>query len=452
MTPESTFLVPWRKQYTQGGDYLSDAAPHDDGDDERRGHPRRGRRTSARSRSPRRWASRSSTTTCVRSASASARLSTSPTSPTASSTPGRSGRAPRSSPSPTGRTSPAARSSWPPLSTRSPTTAATSRRGSSRGSSMATGDVTELPPSATREVVRPEIAEQMQAMMKEVVCRGTAKQAQVPGLSIAGKTGTGFIAQPGGGYVKADGTKDYYASFVGFLPAEDPQVTILISIDDLPLRRRRTASVAPSRPRCSGNWRRRWSTSSASAHRPARQAARSDPDDGRATSIDLGSLADVVAGRLGGRIVGDASSGGVRHDARLPPGRAGDAVRLRARRATTTVTRSPRRRSRRAQPACSSTMSCRSTCRSSSSTTPGGRWARSPSAIYGQPSEALTMVGITGTNGKTTTAHLLAAILARRRPTDRVDRHAVGTAHDARGARAAGPAGALPATTATRPS
>ncbi len=101
------------------------------------------------------------------------------------------------------------------------------------GTVAADGEVTETPTSESREVVRPEVAEQMQLMMKEVVCRGTARQAQVPGLSIAGKTGTGYIAQPNGGYVKEDGTKDYYVSFVGFLPAEDPQVTILISIDDV---------------------------------------------------------------------------------------------------------------------------------------------------------------------------------------------------------------------------
>ena len=89
-------------------------------------------------------------------------------------------------------------------------------------------------PSATHEVVKPEVATQMQQMMKEVVCTGTAKQAQVAGLSIAGKTGTGFIAQPDGGYDRPDGTKAYYASFVGFLPAEDPQVTILVSIDQPP--------------------------------------------------------------------------------------------------------------------------------------------------------------------------------------------------------------------------
>ncbi len=98
----------------------------------------------------------------------------------------------------------------------------------------ASGEVREMPASETHEVVSPEVAAEMQRMMREVVCRGTAKQARVPGLSIAGKTGTGYIAQADGGYDRADGTRAYYASFVGFLPAEDPQVTILVSIDQPP--------------------------------------------------------------------------------------------------------------------------------------------------------------------------------------------------------------------------
>ena len=98
----------------------------------------------------------------------------------------------------------------------------------------ASGTEREMPPSAAHEVVTPETAKQMQAMMKDVVCEGTATAARVDGLSIAGKTGTGFIAQPDGGYDKPDGTKAYYASFVGFLPAEDPQVTILVSIEEPP--------------------------------------------------------------------------------------------------------------------------------------------------------------------------------------------------------------------------
>ncbi|HEU4840423.1 MAG TPA: penicillin-binding protein 2, partial [Ilumatobacteraceae bacterium] len=96
------------------------------------------------------------------------------------------------------------------------------------------GEVRDMPASASHEVIRPEVAETMQQMMKRVVCEGTAKQARVPGLSIAGKTGTGYIAQANGTYDREDGTRAYYASFVGFLPAEDPQVTILVSIDQPP--------------------------------------------------------------------------------------------------------------------------------------------------------------------------------------------------------------------------
>ena len=73
----------------------------------------------------------------------------------------------------------------------------------------------------------------MQSMMRDVVCSGTAESAQVDGWSIAGKTGTAYKAQADGTYFNADGiTHDYYSSFVGFFPAEDPQVTVLISIDE----------------------------------------------------------------------------------------------------------------------------------------------------------------------------------------------------------------------------
>lgn len=96
------------------------------------------------------------------------------------------------------------------------------------------GALTETAPSDTHRVVRPEVAEQVNLMMREVVCEGTARPARVDGLTIAGKTGTGLKAQPGGGYVDADGNKTYYSSFVGYFPAEDPQVTVLISIDEPP--------------------------------------------------------------------------------------------------------------------------------------------------------------------------------------------------------------------------
>lgn len=98
------------------------------------------------------------------------------------------------------------------------------------------GEMTPAEPSATHEVVRPEVAQEMHYLMRQVVCRGTAKRAQegVDNFSIAGKTGTGLKAQPNGTYLDAAGNRVYYASFAGFFPAEDPQITVLVSIDEPP--------------------------------------------------------------------------------------------------------------------------------------------------------------------------------------------------------------------------
>ena len=69
---------------------------------------------------------------------------------------------------------------------------------------------------------------------KDSLCEGTATRAQIEGFDIAGKTGTGLKAQPNGTYFDENGNPVYYSSFVGFFPAQDPQVTLLISIDEPP--------------------------------------------------------------------------------------------------------------------------------------------------------------------------------------------------------------------------
>ena len=96
------------------------------------------------------------------------------------------------------------------------------------------GSVTEAAPAEERRVVSEEAAAQTRAMMREVVCRGTATRAQVDGLSIAGKTGTAFKAADNGTYFNENGERIYYASFVGFFPADDPEVTVLVSVDEPP--------------------------------------------------------------------------------------------------------------------------------------------------------------------------------------------------------------------------
>src|SRR5690606_8883867 len=96
------------------------------------------------------------------------------------------------------------------------------------------GTTTETAASESRRVVTEEAAAQTADMMHSVVCEGTATRAQVDGLSIAGKTGTAYKAADNGTYWDDNGQRVYYASFVGFFPADDPQVTILVSVDEPP--------------------------------------------------------------------------------------------------------------------------------------------------------------------------------------------------------------------------
>jgi cell division protein FtsI (penicillin-binding protein 3) len=88
-------------------------------------------------------------------------------------------------------------------------------------------------PSATHQVISPEAARQTIDLMTQVVNddEGTGKAARLDGVTVAGKTGTSYVVQENNTYADEDGKKAYFASFVGTFPAEDPQVTILVSID-----------------------------------------------------------------------------------------------------------------------------------------------------------------------------------------------------------------------------
>jgi len=94
------------------------------------------------------------------------------------------------------------------------------------------GVSTPTPPAPTRRVVSSATAATMRTLLTDVVCYGTAQLAKISGMSVAGKTGTGYIRQDNGTYLKDDGSRAYFASFVGFLPANKPQFTVLVSIDE----------------------------------------------------------------------------------------------------------------------------------------------------------------------------------------------------------------------------
>jgi len=79
-----------------------------------------------------------------------------------------------------------------------------------------------------RRVMLPETARKITAMLEEVVEKGTGTKARVNGFRVAGKTGTAQKVDPvRGGY----GEKRL-ASFLGFLPAEEPRLALLVAVDE----------------------------------------------------------------------------------------------------------------------------------------------------------------------------------------------------------------------------
>jgi stage V sporulation protein D (sporulation-specific penicillin-binding protein) len=67
-------------------------------------------------------------------------------------------------------------------------------------------------------------------MLEEVVRVGTGTAANLDPYTVAGKTGTALVPSPQGGYEAGH----YVASFAGFVPAEDPQITGMVVIDNTP--------------------------------------------------------------------------------------------------------------------------------------------------------------------------------------------------------------------------
>jgi cell division protein FtsI (penicillin-binding protein 3) len=82
-----------------------------------------------------------------------------------------------------------------------------------------------------RRVVSPSTSAVLTDMLRSVVFDGTGTRAEVPGYPAAGKTGTA-LKPYGGGYTGPDGIAHYMGSFVGFAPASDPGLSMIVIIDD----------------------------------------------------------------------------------------------------------------------------------------------------------------------------------------------------------------------------
>ncbi len=88
--------------------------------------------------------------------------------------------------------------------------------------------IKSFPVKEVRRVISAQTAGKVKQALVQVVEEGTGKKARVSGYNVAGKTGTAQKAKPDGGYYK----NRYCATFVGFLPVEDPEIAILVVLNE----------------------------------------------------------------------------------------------------------------------------------------------------------------------------------------------------------------------------
>ena len=90
------------------------------------------------------------------------------------------------------------------------------------------GTMTKTAPSATHQVFTPSVDSELSTMLQQVVNVGTGTSAAVPGYTVAGKTGTAQIPTAGhDSYVEGA----YMASFVGYAPAANPTLSMIVVLD-----------------------------------------------------------------------------------------------------------------------------------------------------------------------------------------------------------------------------
>src|SRR5437899_8518797 len=103
-------------------------------------------------------------------------------------------------------------------------------------------EVRRVEPRAVRQVVSLETARTLSRMLVQVVEHGTGHLAGVPGYDVAGKTGTAQKLDPATRrYSRAPGV----LSFVGFVPADQPRLVLLVLLDEPKTEKWGSEAAAP---------------------------------------------------------------------------------------------------------------------------------------------------------------------------------------------------------------
>jgi stage V sporulation protein D (sporulation-specific penicillin-binding protein) len=90
------------------------------------------------------------------------------------------------------------------------------------------GVVASYKPEALAQVISPETSARMREILQAVVEGGSGRNAQIEGYTVGGKTGTAQKYDENGNIMH----DVHVSSFVGFAPADDPEVVVLLVVDE----------------------------------------------------------------------------------------------------------------------------------------------------------------------------------------------------------------------------
>jgi len=82
--------------------------------------------------------------------------------------------------------------------------------------------VARIGPHQVRRVMSPQTADELKQMMISVVTGGTGTTVQIPGVQVAGKTGT----------AETGVNKHYDTWFIAFAPADNPKVAVAVALEN----------------------------------------------------------------------------------------------------------------------------------------------------------------------------------------------------------------------------
>lgn len=88
--------------------------------------------------------------------------------------------------------------------------------------------VDKVEPQVVDNVISKSTSDEIRKALESVVAKGTGRPAYVEGYRIGGKTGTAQKVGPNGGYMQ----NNYVLSFIGFAPADDPEIVVYMAIDN----------------------------------------------------------------------------------------------------------------------------------------------------------------------------------------------------------------------------